>query len=53
MEIKFRIQKYSKDFTNVGTDYNELTNSILVDQYVSVSWTGYNFDFTNIEFRGQ
>jgi hypothetical protein len=37
MEMKFRIQIYSKVFSKVGTDYKELTNFTPVNHYVSVS----------------
>jgi hypothetical protein len=41
--MKFRINKYSQVSNKVGTDYKELTKSIILDKYVDVIAVKYNF----------
>jgi hypothetical protein len=51
MKMKFSVNKYSQVFYRVGPDYRGLAKFIVVDQYVGFPGEGYNFSFTDVEFR--
>jgi hypothetical protein len=49
--MKFRINKYSQVFNRVGPRYEGLAKFIIVGQYFGFPGEGYNFSFTDAEFR--